>query len=146
MKKYKKPSKLPKKKKISKLAKQKNNVSSRYWLKQADKLWSEIIRLHGKCDICNSVDNLNAHHLLDRSIKKFRHEIICGVCVCAKCHKYSRHLSAHKSGVAFAYWLSINKPDQYKWVIEHYMEEDNLEPNYKEAFDNLKRILDNKKE
>jgi len=136
--------KIAKKKKPSKLARQKSKPSSRYWLKQADKLWSEVVRLPGQCAICGKSEFLNAHHLIDRSVKIFRHTIINSIPLCPKCHKYDRRLSAHKSGIVFSYWLSINYPEKYKWVIEHYMDADIDSPNYKLAFENLQKILKDK--
>jgi len=57
--------------------------------KDQDKLqaWSKRIRQIGKCDICESVENLTAHHLWDKN----RHPTLMyqdenGVCLCLDCH------------------------------------------------------------
>lgn len=54
------------------------------------KNWSDIVRKEAgyKCDICNSNDNLSAHHLYDKSTHTSLMYIPDnGVCLCNTCHE-----------------------------------------------------------
>jgi len=51
------------------------------------KAWAKRIKDIGSCDICDSKDNLSAHHLYDKSTHptlSFQDEN--GVCLCVTCH------------------------------------------------------------
>ena len=80
-------------------------TTQRTLCKQADKLWSQAIRLRDKdiCQKCKRPGN-NPHHIFTRSIKHMRHLISNGVCLCAGCHTLGRE-SAHKGPEAFRDWL-----------------------------------------
>ena len=127
--------------KKNQLAKSKADPSSKYWRNKADEAWSLVVRSYGKCIICGSTGNLQAHHLIDRSVKIFRHTLENGVCLCVSCHKYNRRLSAHKGSVAFSYWLLNNRSEQFAWVSENYTKPDVDKPDYKSAWEALSPLV-----
>ena len=87
--------------------------------RKADKIWSKEVRKDGKCEICDSTKNLNAHHLLDkRYYAEYRFEKMNGICLCVRCHKFGKH-SAHKNPVWFSEWLRKNKAEQFEWVLKN---------------------------
>jgi len=79
---------------------------ARKLLKKQDKEWSIAIRKRDKkCMICGSKKFLNAHHLIPREIKEFRHDLRNGITLCAKHHKFSYQISAHKNALVFFKYL-----------------------------------------
>jgi hypothetical protein len=40
------------------------------------------------------------------------------MCLCAKHHRYSFQLSAHKNPVAFIAWLQAEMPDRWAWLVQ----------------------------
>ena len=137
---------------IRKTARQKaiDDPCSKYWRNKADKAWRDVIFKisDGKCAICGASDCLlNAHHLIPREIKHLRHCIENGVMACPSHHKYNSKLSAHKSSLMFAVWLSINQPQQWEWVksqFQLHLAQPNQDTpfNYKEAHERLLKILE----
>lgn len=59
--------------------------------RMADKLWSHIIRLAGKCRICGSTERLQAAHGFSRRYLGTRHSLINGWCLCSGCHMSMTH-------------------------------------------------------
>lgn len=54
------------------------------------KTWSKKIRniFNNKCFLCDSMEKLNAHHLMNyKDYPELRYDINNGVCLCQKCHK-----------------------------------------------------------
>ena len=90
-------------------------------LRKEDKAWSITIRnrANNRCEICGRDEvTMNAHHIIPRENREFRHNLMNGICLCPKCHKYSFEISAHKNPLAFFKWLEKNKPKQYKYLKE----------------------------
>lgn len=85
-------------------------------LKLKDKAWSIEIR-RDCCLICCTTEHLNAHHLIPREIKETRHELRNGVSLCARHHKYSYEVSAHKNSAMFLLILKQKNPEQYSWLV-----------------------------
>jgi hypothetical protein len=103
--------------KPSKLAKKKADPNSNYWRDRADELWADLVRRRdGGCVICGDTRGINAHHLIDRSVKYLRHNLSNGVGLCPVHHKYSRACSAHAGMIAFVGWLNRWRPNQYAWA------------------------------
>lgn len=105
-----------------KCKKLKKKETKKYQLKQAkkelkrkDKEWSIKIR-KDLCLICCTGLNLNAHHLIPREIKETRHDLRNGVSLCAKHHKFSYEVSAHKNSAMFLLILKQKKLEQYNWL------------------------------
>ena len=73
-----------------------------------DKIWAETIKkIYQSCIICKKRERLNAHHIIPKEIKKFRHLLINGVSLCPKHHKWSLELSAHRN--PFAFYLKLQE-------------------------------------
>lgn len=91
-----------KERKHKKIEKKRNSISQ--LTKKADKLWSEIIRLHWVCeyDLCNKSEYLNAHHIIWRSNKNLRWSLFNGICLCAWHHTFNSDFSAHKQPLLFS--------------------------------------------
>ena len=90
-------------------------------LRKADKEWSINVRNRDKCCvICGRTEYLNAHHLIPRQIKLFRHTLDNGVTLCPRCHKYSSECSAHKNPFMFYRILKIKRPEQYENINKLY--------------------------
>lgn len=98
-------------------------VLFQYYKKLADDLWRDVIKQVGECEISGKKDvQLEAHHLIDRRILKFRWDWSNGVCLSAWHHKFDTKISAHGStaaSAAFLEWLKKNRPGQYEWFMEH---------------------------
>lgn len=107
-------------KKKSALQKRREDPSSRLWKRKADDLWRRIVtkRWNNKCAVCQSSDYVQAHHLIPRELKSHRHTIENGIALCARCHKYSFELSAHRGAAMFFRWLMINHPTIWEWILQ----------------------------
>lgn len=137
-----------KKPKLSKLAKNKANVSSKYWLRRADSLWSKLVRESGCCSLCGStVNKLDAHHILPKDIyPNYRHDTNCGIPLCkASCHKYGK-TSAHRNGNWFAIWLRAQQQERWEWAYNHIMDYvDTPVKDYKAAYQRLQLVAESAK-
>jgi len=142
---------MAKRKKISKLAKQKAKVGSSFWRRKADKAWSELVRgiAGNKCEICGSTDHVQAHHIIDRSVWQLRHCVMNGVSLCPSHHKYDRKMSAHKGSLMFIAWLQTYRATDLRNLIS-IMESlvavvevlgDAGKPDYKTEYENLSVTL-----
>lgn len=56
---------------------------------RADRLWSEVIRLPGRCEACGDTQRLEAAHIVSRRYNRTRHQLDNGWCLCASCHRRS---------------------------------------------------------
>ena len=95
---------------------QRDNPFSRYWKKEADSLWSRVVKRAGRCAFCGSRFNLQAHHLVPRGYYFTRHRIECGLCLCRYHHLYCWKISPHLAPKDFEKWLKKNFPSKYRWV------------------------------
>lgn len=129
---------MPKKK--SKLQKRRDNHNSPLWKNKADKEWKIAVhnKWGGKCAICKSDKYVQAHHLIPREMLSHRHIIDNGILLCAKHHKYSFELSAHKAPIAFTQWLINNHPDIWNWLLEQSPSKDH------DSFKTIYETLSNK--
>lgn len=99
-------------------------------LKKKDKEWALNVkkRFNNSCIFCGSHEKINAHHIIPREIKKFRHEIDNGIALCPKHHRFSFEFSAHQNPFAFMLWFSNNHLEQFTKLIIYwctYLEEQN---------------------
>lgn len=85
----------------------KKNGSVSKLTKDADKLWSEAVKINYNysCQYCWKVENLNSHHLFTRSRRATRWDIDNWMCLCAWCHTLSSNFSAHQTPLEFFEWL-----------------------------------------
>ena len=116
--------------------------ANRKFKKEADKLWSAEIRKVGKCEIpgCNG-DDLNAHHLLEKSVyPHLRHDLSNGVCLCSNHHTFSNEISPHgclAATEAFLDWLQDERRGQWAWYQENKTRK-SLDTDYETAYNLLK--------
>jgi hypothetical protein len=91
--------------------------------KDCSELWSLIIRLVGKCEICGKTTDLNAHHLLEKgAFPHLRYVLLNGICLCSDHHEFNREISAHSNSAAieeFKLWLTENRPLVYTFWNEN---------------------------
>jgi len=82
-------------------------------LKKKDKEWADLVKTRdGSCVLCGETKRLNAHHIIPRQIKEFRHNIDNGLSLCPKHHRFSFEISAHQNPYEFMKWLLKNKMEQ----------------------------------
>lgn len=62
-----------------------------------DKVFSKLIREHGKCVRCGTTDNLQCCHIYSRANRAVRWDVDNALCMCAGCHFW-----AHQSPLEFA--------------------------------------------
>jgi hypothetical protein len=105
---------------------------------EADKLWSDKIRAVGYCQICGNRDNLNAHHLLEKSVwTHLRYDVSNGVCLCCSCHTLNPVLSAHHNPVStdnFIEYLNQNMSSTYRYFKRHKTDKTFYAIDYREAY------------
>lgn len=139
--KTKKPSKP---KKLTKLAKAKAAPNSRYWRNKADAAWSRQVRKAGRCAVCGTTKNLQAHHLISRWVPQLRHDIMNGVCLCPLHHKWGKQISAHQSPMGLAWTLMREMPDAWRWLMQTFQYWDDvtaMEINYQKAYNELCQVV-----
>ena len=57
----------------------------------ADKLWSRLVRLKGKCEMCGKTERLQGAHGIGRTYRSTRWLPINGFCLCSGCHVRYTH-------------------------------------------------------
>jgi len=72
--------------------------------RKCDKVWSLIIRKLGHCELCDSTEFLNAHHIITKRNSNLRWDLQNGICLCSRCHKFSLR-SAHNNPFTIIDWL-----------------------------------------
>ena len=88
--------------------------------READLLWSRLVRSRWPgCAVCGA-SQTEAHHLIPRSRRATRYAIDNGIALCATHHKWSTELSAHGAPLAFAFWFAYKFPHQHNWVMGHH--------------------------
>jgi len=85
--------------------------------KKADKLWSEIIRAKGKCEVCGETRYLNPHHVVGRRNHAVRFDLRNGVCLCSGCHTF-RTRSAHQDPLWFMKWFEGKRKEDYDYISD----------------------------
>ncbi len=121
--------------------------------KKAFKLWSEIVRKDGKCDICGCIKGalnakgkpviLHAHHLIGRENHALMFDIKNGISLCVGHHKYFKD-SAHKGGLVFHDWFMKKYPDRYQYLLNNHDKQfDESIENYQSIITELEKVLNN---
>lgn len=59
--------------------------------RDADRLWGQIVRSVGRCEICGTDQRLQAAHGFSRRYRNTRWLTINGFCLCASHHVYYTH-------------------------------------------------------
>lgn len=152
-----KPGKRKKRKRMSKLQKNKNNSKSGYWARQADTLWYKYqhsiihycaipgadftgIEVSEKAMECEG--NVEIHHLIEKSQHaKARHLLENAIGLCSKHHNFDVELSAHQGQVKFYEFLRINFPDKHEFFLK-YKFTNTKDYDYREAYEHLKELME----
>ncbi len=104
-------------------------------------LWSKIVRMKGYCEMCGRTDlRLNAHHLIRKDYRFFRHNLENGICLCASCHIFNTppKISAHGTPIAFDDWLRDTFPDRHEWLKKNRHKDIKFYPDYNKIWSVLK--------
>jgi len=83
--------------------------------KKKDKEWSIEVKnnFNNKCAFCPILKMINAHHIIPREIKEFRHDVLNGIGLCPKHHKWGVN-SAHRNPL----WFFIKLEELYPLKID----------------------------
>lgn len=113
-----------KKRKLNKNTKKYLHKLEKREIKRQFKEWSTKVKERdgNHCVICQSTNYIHTHHLFPREIHELRFEIDNGITLCAKHHKYSLEISAHKNPIAFLLWITLNRKEQLMKLLEKYKE------------------------
>jgi hypothetical protein len=127
-----------KRKKKSSLQKRREDPNSRLWRNKADYLWRKLVARtwDGKCAYCGTTEITQAHHLIPREMYSHRHIIENGILLCARHHKYSFEVSAHRGSIVFYRWLIAHHSDKWEWLMLQKPKRERAE-TFKEATDRL---------
>jgi hypothetical protein len=109
---------------------------------ESEKLWAAEIKAIGHCEICLKNIELNAHHLLPKSIwTNLDRDLSNGICLCTDHHTMNPQISPHNniaSGEEFLKWLEEYRPGQFAWYNEHKLDRKYIGNDYELAYNTLK--------
>lgn len=111
---------------------------------ECDKLWQQAIHLiyrNNCCYIgCRSTLNIAGHHIIGRSVKHLRHNILNGILLCGHHHRW-----AEEHGLEFRSILEIRYPNLYSFYRAHRNDEPQLvwTSHLEETRKQLKNFLEN---
>lgn len=119
-------------KKLVKLTKKKLKRMDRLLKKKRLKEWARLVKERDgdSCVICHAHKGdlyinkkgktlkviIHAHHIIPKEILEFIYDIMNGISLCPKHHKYCKEISAHKNSFVFIIWLMENRPEQYVYL------------------------------
>ena len=90
---------------------------------QCDLIWQQIViaREHSTCEICGSHNNVQAHHIIFRSVcpKQLRYVTKLGVCLCDDCHLHRNdapHQDDDKFLKKYLKKLKLKDRDRYIYI------------------------------
>lgn len=115
-----------KKRAVNKLTKKYQYKLAKREKRKQDYEWSMAVRAadNNQCPICLSLGlvseskGLHTHHLIPREHAPTRHLVKNGITLCAKHHKYSFEISAHRNAFAFYHWFITNRREQYEYLLD----------------------------
>jgi len=87
---------------------------------KCDKLWSEIIRSKGKCEVCGKPAN-NPHHIIGRKNLTLRWGLRNGCLLCFQ-HHTGGNQSAHNDPLWFQDWMRKNRKKDLNYLMLKRME------------------------
>ena len=82
---------------------------------KCDTLYSQIIRLVGKCEFCSKTSYLQSHHVIGRINYILRWDLRNGICLCSGCHMLNK-FSAHQDPLGFMEWFKSYRPEDYEYL------------------------------
>ena len=109
-----------------------------------DSLWSKVVKAMAghRCEKCGNPNTLNSHHVFGRVARSTRWVVENGVCLCAKCHKFSSIFSAHETPALFHIFILDKRGEQ--WFNKLRERHNNLDKNAViETIEELKHIAEN---
>lgn len=106
-----------------------------WWIKKCDKAMSILVREKGHCEWCGSTQNLQHAHIIGRSNKTLRYDIINALCLCVGCHIYKWHRSPLE---AFE-WFQSQYPDRYTYLLatRNILTKNRTVEDYKKIFQDI---------
>lgn len=105
---------MPSLRKASKLKKKEKSLS--WWVKKCDIAISLLIRSRGVCDasdVSSCGGGLQHAHIVSRTNKTLRYDIINGLSLCYKHHIFW----AHKEPLDFVEWFQRKYPERYEYLM-----------------------------
>lgn len=104
-----------------------------------DDLWGKAVRgiAGNKCEMCGSINHLQAHHTIGRRYWAVRYYLSNGISLCFKHHAY-----AEQNGIAFGLWIIKARGEEWwqdlqlKCVLKPFLEFEILEPYLLDAIEN----------
>lgn len=84
-----------------------------------DKIWQDIIKSRGACEICGATQNLVGHHIITKHESSYlRYSIKNGICLCQhKCH-FGYHI---KQSIIISKGIIERVGEEtYKWLKDVY--------------------------
>ena len=126
---------------VKKVKKKKRKKKNPYTMKKADILFSQIIRVKGRCEAkgldsirCNG--NLQCAHIIGRGNRTLRFDEMNALCLCASHHFwYTNHYDEW-----ILYFIPQYFPKNSEYVLENRRRI--TKPNYKEIIPMLQERLD----
>ncbi len=114
----------------------------RKYREESEKLWAAEIKAVGACEVCTSDYELNAHHILPKSIwTNLDRDLSNGICLCADHHLLNVQISPHNNPVSaeeFLLWLKEHRNGQWLWYEEHKLDRKYIANDYELAYNELK--------
>ncbi len=115
--------------------------SKKYIKNKLDKLWSEIIRSGGNCEICGQPTK-DPHHVIGRKNLSTRWDLRNGVRLCFQ-HHTGGNRSAHNDPLWFIGWFKEHRPDDYEYLLTKKNETKTYTIfDYEEIYQRLKEAKD----
>ena len=94
------------------MKKKERNKLDKQWKEEVHTAWDHRCAVCGKTDVV-----LNAHHIISRQLKEFRHDKMNGILVCSNCHVFSPYISCHKGSLLFFDWLVTKYPQIHIYLL-----------------------------
>lgn len=86
--------------------------SIKYYKKQADIIFSKIIRARGACERCSSTNKLQCAHVIGRRNLYLRWDEMNALCLCYRCHIHWMH----KQPLEFSEWFRTMFPANFSYL------------------------------
>lgn len=107
------------KKKLRQLERKDERRKDREWVEAVRKKWDY------KCAYCGCKEKPNAHHIIPRENRNFRWDVMNGILLCSKHHRFSRQFSAHQNPLIFTFWLINHFPNIVMYLENKWRENEN---------------------
>lgn len=95
-----------------------------------DRRYSQYIRSHGKCEHCETKNNLTNSHIIGRAYIKTRYDPRNNQALCAQCHGHFE-----SQPIAFARWIETTTCGQYVDTMLIQANNTLIKPDYTLWFD-----------